>query len=213
MRKLLTAVIAGTLLAATAVHAQKNGYRYKWVDAQGLAHYSDSLTTEAMKSGYDVVNDRGLVVRHVPRQLTAAERVEANKLAAQQAAQERARQAVALAESQMMTAYPDEAAYRASQQQVLDAIDQQIRTTGINLRSQEKALTDLLDRAADMERAKEPVPKFMTDKISAQRNVVAAQRNALARQQAEREQTAATQATQLARYRELKAAQDTSPQP
>jgi hypothetical protein len=214
MRKLLSVVIAGTLLAAVAAHAQKaNGYRYKWVDPQGLAHYSDSLTAEAMKSGYEVVNDRGLVVQRVPRQLTAAERAVANKLAAQAAAQERARQDVIRAEAQMMSAYPDEAAYKISLQQTVDAIDQQIHTTRINLQSQEKALAEVLDRAADLERAKEPVPKYLADNISTQRNVVAMQRNALARQQAQRDSTVAAQARELARYRELTAAEDAPAEP
>jgi septal ring factor EnvC (AmiA/AmiB activator) len=210
MRKFLSVIIAGTLLAGVAAHAQKvNGNRYKWVDPQGLPHYSDSLTAEAMKAGYDVVNDRGMVVQRVPRQLTAAERAVANKLAKEAAAKERARQDVARAEAQMMSAYPDEASYKMSLQQTVDALDQQIRTTRINLQSQEKALTGLLDRAAELEQAKQPVPKFMVDNISKQRNVVAMQRNALARQQAERDSTVAAQARQLARYRELKAAEDT----
>lgn len=213
MRKLLSVIIAGTLLAGVAAHAQKtSGYRYKWVDTQGLPHYSDSLTAEAMKSGYELVNDRGMVVQRVPRQLTADERAAANKLAVQKAAQERARQDIVRAEAQMMTAYPDEASYKISLQQVMDAIDQQIRTTRINLHSQEKALAELLDRAGDLERAKESVPKYMADNISTQRNVVAAQRNALTRQQAERDRTVAAQASQLARYRELKAAENASPE-
>jgi hypothetical protein len=100
-----------------------------------------------------------------------------------------------------------------SLQQTIDAMDQQIHTTRINLQSQEKALTGLLDRAAELEQAKQPVPKYMADNISTQRNVVAAQRNALARQQAERDSTVAAQARQLARYRELKAAEDTPSEP
>ncbi|HEY8683162.1 MAG TPA: DUF4124 domain-containing protein, partial [Rhodanobacter sp.] len=111
------------------------------------------------------------------------------------------------AEAQMLAAYPDEESYKISLQQTLDTIDQQIRTTLINLRSQEKALTDLLSRAADIERSKDPVPKFLADSIANQRNVVAGQRNALARQQAERALDVQQQASQLARYRELKAAQ------
>ena len=214
MRKFLSVIIAGTLLAGVAAHAQKvNGNRYKWVDPQGLPHYSDSLTAEAMKAGYDVVNDRGMVVQRVPRQLTAAERVVANKLAKEAAAKERARQDVARAEAQMMSAYPDEASYKMSLQQTVDALDQQIRTTRINLQSQEKALTGLLDRAAELEEAKQPVPKFMVDNISKQRNVVAMQRNALARQQAERDSTVAAQARQLARCGGLNAAEDAPPEP
>jgi len=160
-----------------------------------------------MKYGYDLVNDQGLVIQHVPRQMTPAERDAANKLAAAQAIKQRAAQELANAEAQMLAAYPDEESYKISQQQELDSQDQQIHTTQINLRSQEKALTDLLARAADIERAKMPVPKYLTDSIAKQRDVVTGQRNTLQREQATRAQTVQEQVGKLARYRALKAAQ------
>ncbi|WP_449426898.1 DUF4124 domain-containing protein [Rhodanobacter umsongensis] len=214
MRKLLSAVAVATLLASLSVNAQKTtrSVHYKWHDGQGLLQFSDSLSADAMKYGYDVVNDQGVVIQHVPRQMTAAERAAANKLAEQQAAKQRAAQEIANAEAQMLSAYPDEESYRISQQQELDTVDQQIHTTQINLRSQEKALTDLLARAADLERAKQPVPKFLADSIAKQRDVVTGQRNTLERQQALRAQTVQQQAAKLARYRELKAAQEKAEQ-
>jgi len=206
-RSLLVAAVV-MLLAGVAAHAQNTGnIRYKWYDGQGLMHFSDSLTADAMKYGYDLVNDRGFVVQHVPRQLNAQERAAANKLAEEQAAKQRAAQQIIDAETQMMAAYPDEESYRISQQQALDTIDQQIHTTQINLRSQEKALTDLLSRAAELENTKQPVPKFLADSIAQQRGVVTTQRNTLQRQQELRAQTVQDQAKQLARYRELEAAQ------
>ncbi|WP_158881286.1 DUF4124 domain-containing protein [Rhodanobacter sp. L36] len=208
MRKLLTVLAFTTLCTSVCVHAQNTGnVRYRWHDAQNLPHYSDSLTTEAMKYGYDVVNDRGIVVQHVSRQLNAEERAVASKLAEQQAAKDHAAQEVADAEAQMLSAYPDEETYRISQQQALDTIDQQILTTQINLRSQEKALTDLLARGADMERNKETVPKYIVDGIAKQRDVVTGQRNTLTHLQDVRSQTVQQQAQQLQRYRVLKAAQ------
>jgi hypothetical protein len=208
MRRLLTVLVLTTLCASASVHAQSTGnVRYRWHDAQNLLHYSDSLTTDAMKFGYDVVNDRGIVVQHVSRQLNAEERAAANKIAEQQAAKDHAAREVADAEAQMLSAYPDEETYRISQQQALDTVDQQIRTTQINLHSQEKALTDLLARGADMERNKEAVPKYIVDGIAKQRDVVTGQRNTLTHLQDVRAQTVQQQAQQLQRYRELKAAQ------
>jgi hypothetical protein len=215
MRKSKSLFVFATavLLASVSVHAQNNGsVRYRWHDAQGLLHFSDSLSSEAMKYGYDLVNDQGLIVQHVPRQLNAAERAAAKKLAEQQAEQQRIERDRANAEAQMLSAYPDEKSFVVSQQQSLDTVDQQIRTTRINLRSQEKALTDLLGRAADIERNKNPVPKFLADGIAKQRDVVTGQRNALQRQQRLRVETVQLQAQQLARYRELKAAQEQSPE-
>jgi hypothetical protein len=211
MHKSLLVFIAAALLASLSAYGQSknaNNVRYRWHDSQGLLHLSDSLSIDAMKYGYDMVNDQGMTVRRVPRQLTAEERVAANKLAEAQAAKDRAAKEIADSEAQMMAAYPDEASFKISQQQTLNTIDQQIHTTQINLRSQEKALTGLLGRAADLERAQEPIPKPLVNNIAQQRNVVTGQRNVLARQQAERARTVQLQVTQLARYRALKAAQE-----
>jgi hypothetical protein len=207
MRKPLLVIAVAMLAASLSTQAQNTGnVRYKWHDGQGLMHFSDSLTAEAMKYGYELVNDRGLVVQRVPRQLTAAERAAAAKLAAEQAAQQRAAQERANADAQMLLAYPDEDSYRISLQQALDIIDQQIHTSQINLRSQEKALTDLLGRAADLENAKSPVPKPLADSIAQQRNVVATLRDTLRRQQTLRSDTERQQVEQLAHYREVRAA-------
>ncbi|MGO4702699.1 DUF4124 domain-containing protein [Dyella sp. 2RAB6] len=209
-----TSLILAAVIAVGCAHAQPqentNGMRYKWRDGQGLPHYSDSLTGEAIKYGYDVVNDRGLVMRHVERQLNPEEREAARKAAEEQAAQQRAAQDRTRNDSQMLAAYPTEADYKVSLQQEVDNIDQQIRTTQINLHSQEKALTDLLTRAGDLERAKQPVPKFLSDGIAKQRNVVAGQRAALDRQQTARDAASAKITTQIQHYRDLKAAQGKS---
>ena len=211
MQKPLLLFVAAMLLTSQfALATEASHVRYKWQDSQGLVHFSDSLSADAMKYGYSVVNDQGLVVGRVQRQLTPDERAAANKLAAQQAAQQRVARDLANSEAQMLSAYPDEDAFHIYQQQTLDALDQQIHTTQINLRSQENALTDLLTRAADLERSKSPVPPFLVQSIAKQRNVVTGQRSGLTRQQAERAKTVQAQSGQLQRYRELRAAQKTA---
>ena len=211
-RSLLSCAVAILLAGQVALASEASHVRYKWQDSQGLVHFSDSLSADAMKYGYAVVNDQGLVVSRVQRQLTPDERTAANQVAAQQAAQQRAARELANSEAQMLSAYPDEESFHIYQQQSLDSLDQQIHTTQINLRSQESALTDLLARAADLERSKAPVPDFLVDSITKQRNVVTGQRSALTRQQVERANTVKAQGGQLKRYRELRAAQK-PPQP
>jgi len=211
MRKWLFVFTAAALFASVSAQAQTpttgSAIRYKWHDGQGRLHFSDSLNAEAMKYGFDAVNDQGMVIQHVSRQLTPDERAAANKLAAEQAAKQQAEQKRHDAEAQMLDAYPDENSYKISQQQALDTLDQQIHTTQLNLKTQEKALTDLLGRAAEIERTQKTVPKFINDSIASQRAVVTGQQNTLQHQQALRTQMVQDQATQLARYRELKAAQ------
>jgi len=207
MRK--TAFVIALLALTTFVHAQNKAptYRYRWKDAAGLPHYSDSLTSDAMKYGYELVNDRGIVVQHVDRQLNPEERAAAQKAAEQQAVLDRAAEQRKRSDAQMLAAYPTEASFKTLQQENLDSLDQQINTTRSNLRSQEKALTDLLTRAGDIERAKQPVPPYLTEGIAKQRDVVARQREALEREQTARDAQVQKNTQDLIHYRDLKAAQ------
>lgn len=208
-------IMAGTLLAAAAggAAAQSAGnasaYRYKWKDASGHSYFSDSLSQDALKAGYDVVNSQGMVVRHVDRQLTPEERVAARKLADQKAAQAQAEAQRQRDDAQMLAAYPDEKAFSAAKAAELDNYDQAVRTTRLNLQGQEKTLAELLGRAGDLERAKQPVPKYLNDRIGEQRETVSQLRATLQRQQSAKDTAKAAQDTQLQHYRQLKAAQAT----
>lgn len=211
MRKTLLVIAMLALTAGAHAQAQKtsaSSYRYRWKDASGLPHYSDSLTSDALKFGYDVVSDRGLVVQHVDRQLNPDERAAAKKLADQRAAEQHAAQERDRVDSQMLAAYPTEEGYATSLKQSLDNLEQQISTTRINLRSQEKALTDLLTRAGDLERAKQPVPKLLNDGIAKQRDVVTRQRDTLERELNARDAAEKKNVDDLQHYRDVKAAKE-----
>ncbi len=211
MRRYLSICIVMTLVAGAASHAQTpgsgNGIRYKWLDAQGHAHFSDNLSAEAMQYGFDKINDQGLVIERVPRQLTPQERAAASQLAGEQAKKRRMERDRIEADARMLQAYPDENTYKVSQQAALEALDQQIRAIRLNLQMQEKSLTDLLGRAADIERSQKTVPKFINDRIASQRSVVTGQQDTLQRQQSARTQLLREQSAQLAHYRQIKAAQ------
>ncbi|WP_448099194.1 DUF4124 domain-containing protein [Luteibacter yeojuensis] len=211
MRAARYILVGAALCIGTAAFAQKNttnnnAYRYRWKDASGQSYFSDSLTSDAMKAGYDVVNSQGMVVRHVDRQLTADERAAARKVAEAQAAAQQAQQQRQREDAQMLNAYPDEAAFAAAKNAEVDNFEQAARTTRLNLQGQEKALAELLNRAGDLERAKQPVPKYLSDRIAEQRNTVASLRETLQRQQAAKDAAKANTEAQLRHYRELKAA-------
>ena len=205
---------AAALCLGTAAFGQNstnnNAFRYKWRDESGHSYFSDSLTSDAMKAGYDVVNAQGITVRHVDRQLSADERVAARKIADQQAAEENARQQRQRDDAQMLSAYPNETAFASAKAAELDNFEQAARTTRLNLQTQEKALADLLNRAGDLERAKQPVPPYLNDRITEQRNMVAGLRTTLQRQQAAKDAAKTNGDAQLQHYRELKAADTAS---
>ncbi|MGH8212364.1 MAG: DUF4124 domain-containing protein [Rhodanobacteraceae bacterium] len=178
---------------------------FRWHDAQGIVHYSDSIPPEAVRFGYDIVNDQGLLVRHVEREKTPAERAAAAAEAARQAAAKRAVQQQALADTQLLAAYPNEAGLKEAHQARLAQMQQSINTTQSNLHSQEQSLADLLAHAAELERSGEPVPAYLRERVTDQRQSVADERNEVARMQHEREETARQFDIELQHYRLLRA--------
>lgn len=206
-------ILAGAVLvtATSALAAQRNdrnanAYRYRWKDASGQSNFSDSLTTDALKAGYDVVNAQGTVVQHVNRQLTVDEKVAAKKVADQQAAAQAVIDQRKRDDAQMLNAYPTEKAFIAAKQSQVDNAHQSAETTRFSLQGQEKTLADLLNRAGDLERAKQPVPPYLTTRIGEQRNTVADLRATLQRQQAAEAAAKANMDSEVQRYRQLRAA-------
>ena len=201
-------LLAATVVTTAAAVAAGGALRYRWRDAHGVLHFSDSLPPDAVQYGYELVNDQGIVVRTVERALTPQERKQREAAAAAQAAAAKQARDRARANSQMLAAYPQESDLLQAQQAQLSTIDQTLRTTELNLKSQERGLADLLQRAAEIEHTQKTVPKYISDDIARQRSVVATQRAALGRAQAERVVEAHAQAAQLAHYRTLKQQQD-----
>ncbi|MCE5234361.1 MAG: DUF4124 domain-containing protein [Mizugakiibacter sp.] len=178
---------------------------FRWRDAQGELHYADLLPADALKSGYDVVDDRGLLIRRVegtrtPEQLKAAQEAAEQAASAKRAANEQARR-----DRQLLAAYPSEDELQIAHREQLASLDQNIHTDELNLKNQERALSDLLAHAADIEHGGKPVPKFIADKIAEQRQAVADQRNTLDQHRAERAETAMRLDQELAHYRALRA--------
>ena len=204
---LLSASIAALLCLSTVAAARDNTpvFHYRWHDAQGGLHYSDSIPPNAVYLGYDILNDNGLLVRHVDRQKTPAERAAADAEAARIAAAQRAVENQASADRQLLASYPSEAELREAQQAKLALMQQSINTTQTNLRSQEQNLAELLAHAADLERSGKPVPPELRKRLADQRQNVADERDEVEHLQSQRDAMARQQDADLQRYRALSA--------
>ncbi|HXS73620.1 MAG TPA: DUF4124 domain-containing protein [Rhodanobacteraceae bacterium] len=204
---LLSASIAFLLCMALAASARDNtpATHYRWHDAHGGLHYSDSIPPDAVGLGYDIVDDNGLLVRHIEREKTPAERAAAEAEAARAAAAKRDADRLALADTQLLAAYPNEAELREAHQAKLQQMQQSITTTQSNLRSQEQNLADLLAHAAELERSGKPVPPELRTRLADQRQSVADERKQVAHLQSQREATARQLDAELQRYRMLSA--------
>lgn len=204
-RGLLTVAIAiAFVVLATSAQAQN---RYKWRDAAGQVHYSDTLTRDAMQGGYELVNKDGITIRRVGRQLTAQERAVAQKAAAQVRLDQEATAARERNDQQLLAAFATEKELLTTQHLALAQLDQSIQAARDGLQTQESSLAELLGRADDAQHRDNKVPMRLGDQIKALRAQLETQREFLDRRERERVTMAAEQSEQLKHYRELKAAQ------
>lgn len=204
---LLTMLLGGAAHAATWKNSSAPTTHYRWHDAQGGLHYGDSIPPTDVRFGYDIIDNNGLLVRHIDRELTPQERAAAAAEATRAAAAKRVADRQALADRQMLAAYPTEAELREAHQADLAQMLQGIKTTQSNLRTQEHDLANLLAQAAEMERDSKPLPPYMRTRVAEQRKIVAGERNQILQLQRKRELTAQQQTVELQRYRALRAKQ------
>ncbi|MGB0134976.1 DUF4124 domain-containing protein [Dokdonella sp.] len=194
---LIAPTLAFAVLAAGSV-------RYKWRDAEGNLHYSDSLPANAGVHGYDVINGQGILVKRVEPAMTAEEKAVAKAEAQEERARLDATERQSRDDMQLLAANPTEADLRKTQSQRIEMIDLQIKSVQTGLQSLERSLTDLLGRAADLERSETAVPERLTSQIGDLRKKVDSQYALLERSKAERESALAGFAAEVERYLALK---------
>lgn len=211
MRHIISILALTLALAATAPPSaaqDKTAHnRYRWVDAHGGVQYADSPTAEALQAGYDVIDARGAVIKHVDR-VKSAEEKKADADAIALSAQEKQRTAEAAAvDRQLLQAYPNEQALASAQRGRIAAIDLELGNIKISQTDQEKSLTEQLAYASTFEREGKPVPAPVKQQIETLRTSVEAQKKFAASKLAERAKLEERAQGELAHYRELRAAQ------
>jgi len=96
---LITVLLTCGLCAPAFAEPPTPTTHYRWKDASGVVHFSDTIPSSALAGGYDIVDNEGMVVRHIGRELTPAERRAAAATAAREAAVKREAQQRRLAYS------------------------------------------------------------------------------------------------------------------
>ena len=199
---------------SSSLSAQDNPHlRYKWRDAHGVQHYTDTLPPEALTAGYDVVDKNGYVIKHVERALTDEERKAGAAAAAEEAATQQHAREQTKADQQLLGAYATEEALAVVQKARLESIDQAIQSVRLSQSDQEKSLAEQLTHAASLDRNGKPVPPVVHQQIETLRKNIEAQKAFIARKQNERAAIVQKSAAEMIHYRELRAQQNAPARP
>lgn len=174
----LLLALALPLSAAHAASAPKpppstaSGKSFRWVDEEGVTHYSDQVPPDQAKQRRSKLDAQGREVAVIeapktPEQLRRE----------QQLKQLRAQQDRILAEQHdrdmsLLRSYRNEQEMYRALQGKLDTLDSLIRITEANRQRQQEMLLGHERRAADLERQGQPVPQNLRDLITASRKQI-----------------------------------------
>ncbi|MFA7441742.1 MAG: DUF4124 domain-containing protein [Lysobacteraceae bacterium] len=200
--------VASLALACAAAAMDADAQKlYRWVDQDGKVHYSDKVPPQEVDKARDEINAQGRTVKSVDRALTEDELEHAARDAADAEEARKVKEAQDRMDHVLMASYESEDDLKRAYDERFDLIRQSIESAQVGVRSQEKSLADILAHAASLERSGKPVGDSIKKSIEASRKQVLEQTAYLERREAEQHSLQAEYDSTLARYRELKAAQ------
>lgn len=143
--QLILVALGSLLLGMTEASAQQKLYR--WVDNEGLVHYSDHVPPAFANQDLDILNDHGIAVEHVDRAASEEELAERARLAAVKEAEEEAARAQARVDNVLLATYLSVEDIVRLRDQRLGLLEAQASVTEQYLRNLTERLDELLQSA------------------------------------------------------------------
>ena len=192
-------------LAPLAAGAGEQGRVYRWVDADGKLHYSDSVPAQYAEMDKQVLNDHGVTIDRVRGKKTPEE-IEAERVAAEMALQEELQRR---ADQALLATYLTVDEILMHRDRRVELFQAQSRVTELYLRNLDRRLTSLRREASrfrpytDNPDAPMIAPDLVADIGQTQDTITRHQRN-LERFQADEQQIIARFQGDINRFKTLK---------
>ena len=142
LSRLFASIVMFTVLTAWSQSAVA-GATYRWIDENGIVYYGDHVPPQYSKTARDVLNNRGVTVNTLPKELTEEERkaraiedavVEAKRLRAEELAQR---------DNVLLNTYMSVDEIRALRDRRRELLDGRIRVTELYLSNLREKLAKL----------------------------------------------------------------------
>ena len=196
------------LLASFPVHADETRY-YRWVDADGIVHYGDSIPAEYAELPKQIVNDYGVTVNNLAGKKSdeeiEAERREAEVRVAQEL-QQRADQA-------LLATYLSVEEILMHRDRRVELFQAQSRVTELYLSNLNRRLDTLREDAANYKPYSEDseapmIPAELAEDLRQTRETIGRHQNNLKKYRADEEQIVTRFAGDISRFKILKGIED-----
>ena len=177
---------------------------YKWVDKKGKTHYGDTIPPEYAEQGNTQLDKRGQVVKKTDAALTPAQIKERDDAEAR-AKQEKIDQLeTQRRDKALLATYTELKEIDSSLQRNLGAVDVQVQTNELRVKSAQGRLDGLKKQEAGFVQRKKPVPPDVANAIKSTAGEIAQIRASIAKLEQEKAAMRLRYAADKARFRELK---------
>lgn len=199
MNRLLMIILVGLAFSLPA-----QATMYKWVDDKGKVHYGDTIPPEYADQGNTQLDKRGQVVKKTDAALTPAQIKDRDDAEARAKQEKIDQMEVQRRDKALLATYTELREIDSSLQRNLGAIDVQIKSNELRIKSAQGRLDGLKKQEAGFAQRNKPVPPDVANAIKSTEGEITQIRASIAK--LEQEKTALRQryAADKARFRELK---------
>lgn len=194
-------VIAALLSGLSQVALSRDLYRY--YDGEGKMVIDYRVPAEYAGAGYEVLNDKGVVIKVVPRELTEEEKQQRNALEIQQAAAEAEQERLRKWDESLLLRYSTIADIEDMRERSLRDLRIRVSILKSNRRSLKQQVENYQSQAADLERRGQEVDVDRLQAIEELQREIAATDRAIAERQREIQEVSAGYQADIERFAQL----------
>lgn len=177
---------------------------FRWVDENGVVHYTDQIPPAQVDKGHSELSDKGVRVGVVPPAQSVEEIQRERELERLRAQQDRLVEQQKAADRVLLRTYRSVDDLVMAREGKIAAIDVVINVSRGNIRRQQDWLRNLRAEAADLERAGKPVPAHVTEAIAKSERYIRESYATIVNREQQKEMILADFDRDLRRFRQLK---------
>lgn len=192
------------LLALALTPTAGEARLYRWVDQDGVVHYTDQIPPSEIERGRSELNRQGIRVEDVPPARSLEEIQRERELERLRKQQERLVEQQNAADRVLLRSFRSVDDLIMARDGKLAAIDVMVGVARGSIRRQQEWLRKLQTQAADLERTGEPVPENLVERIAKTERAIEDSYAAIIKRQTQQEAIRRDFDRDLKRFRQLK---------
>jgi hypothetical protein len=196
----LVLVLAATLVVPALCEARF----YRWVDEQGVVHYTDQIPPTQVDKGHTALSDKGVPLETVPPAQTLDELKREQELKRLRAEQERLMEQQRAADRVLLSSFRSVDDLIMARDGKLASVDVVIGVARGNIRREQERLGQLRSEAADLERTGKPIPPHLEESIAKTERAIRDAYSSIVERERQKEEIRVAFERDHKRFRQLK---------